>query len=27
MTDRAPITQEEYNRFKVIYETELMPYL
>jgi len=27
MEDREPITKEEYDRFKVIYETELMPYL
>ncbi len=27
MTDREPITREEYSSFKVLYETELMPYL
>ncbi len=27
MEDRVPITKAEYDRFKVIYETELMPYL
>jgi len=26
MQDRAPITKEEYDRFKVVYETELIPY-
>jgi 4-hydroxy-tetrahydrodipicolinate synthase len=27
MTDRDPITKEEYDQFKAVYETELIPYL
>ena len=27
MQDRAPITKEEYDRFKAVYEMELIPYM